>query len=608
MQRLSINGGSTFAAKTVLKRHVSSSLIPCSSNFVLKSRQCVSACLGCTCSKCASSSRGSDSRRFKSTRPAIADEADDAYHHGESPKVTMYPLHDWKTQRPSVTPRRTRTATPPSLHASVALDLPSPETALHQEQEPAIAPRTQPTQMAYSGTTSIPITSTLHIVTPQEDTPRGIWPAFRMMDEDGCFRDVASEGEREQRIAVPPLANFQADLTAPTTAAPTFLTHLKEAHPKYAEILDQSRLFRVAKDARTSFTPSLDDNQDEETQLPLFMRAHRHMLRVREMDKILQNAQRQGRISFYMTCTGEEAIHMGSASALQLQDHVLAQYREQGVLMWRGFTLEQFTNQCFSNDRDLGKARQMPVHYGSRALNYHTVSSPLGTQIPQAVGAAYRLKMTQKDSVAMCYFGEGCSSTTDFHSGLNFAATLKAPVIFFCRNNGYAISTPVQDQYAGDGVVARGPGYGIASIRVDGNDIFAVHAAVKAAREYVLANDGAPVLIEAMTYRLGHHSTSDDSSRYRDSKEVNRCLEDHDPVTRLENFLVQHRWLTSEKIGQIKEIERKAVLRAIEKAERRQKPHLESLFTDVYHKLPPHLLEQQDQLLQHVEKYPEKYS
>ena len=244
----------------------------------------------------------------------------------------------------------------------------------------------------------------------------------------------------------------------------------------------------------------------------------------------------------------------------------------------------------------------------SRALNYHTVSSPLGTQIPQAVGAAYRLKQEKKDKVVMCYFGDGASSTTDFHSGMNFAATLKAPVIFFCRNNGYAISTPVKDQYASDGVVARGPGYGMASIRVDGNDVFAVHAAVRAAREYTLKNDGAPVLIEAMTYRLGHHSTSDDSSRYRDSAEVERCSTSHDPISRLENFLIHNGWLTQPQVEEMKDKERKAVLKAMEKAERRPKPDLQHLFSDVYKELPPHLEDQRDQLLQHVKKSPERYA
>lgn len=152
---------------------------------------------------------------------------------------------------------------------------------------------------------------------------------------------------------------------------------------------------------------------------------------------------------------------MGSGSALQPQDFIFAQYREAGLLMWRGFTLEQFCNQCFSNDLDLGKGRQMPVHYGSRALNYQTISSPLGTQITQAVGAAYKFKLdalankntTKKKeeadaaAISIVYFGDGAASTVDFHSGCNFAATLKIPMIFFCRNNGYAISTPVEGKF-----------------------------------------------------------------------------------------------------------------------------------------------------------------
>ena len=160
-------------------------------------------------------------------------------------------------------------------------------------------------------------------------------------------------------------------------------------------------------------------------------------------------------------------MHIGSASALSPQDVVFAQYREQGILMWRGFTLEQFCNQCFSNQLDLGKGRQMPVHYGCRALNYQTISSPLGTQLTQAVGAAYKLKLDaianpeRESAVSIAYFGDGAASSVDFHSACNFAATLRVPMIFFCRNNGYAISTPVSDQYSGDGIVSRAPGYGM---------------------------------------------------------------------------------------------------------------------------------------------------
>lgn len=347
------------------------------------------------------------------------------------------------------------------------------------------------------------------------------------------------------------------------------------------------------------------------------LRAQRQMIRLRQMDNVLQNVQRQGRISFYMTCRGEEAIHIGSATALRSQDVILAQYREQGLLMWRGFTLDQFTNQCFSNDLDLGRGRQMPIHYGSRALNYHTISSPLGTQIPQATGVAYKMKLdaaaaaakgdsSHDPGVAICLFGDGCASTTDFHAGLNFAATLKAPVIFFCRNNGYAISTSVEDQYAGDGIVSRAQGYGMAGLRVDGNDIFAVNAAVRKAREYCLTHN-APILIEAITYRQGHHSTSDDSSRYRCPKEVHSHSTSTDPVKRFNAFLERHEWMSADATAKIRDEERVAVLQAMEAAERRPPPKLDTLFTDVYESMPQHLQRQEHQLHSHMAKHPGKY-
>lgn len=436
MQRWSIKGGTELAAKA---RHLSASIGVVQYRLFDPTSIAYSEC---TCVQDAAISSGLG-RRFKSTRPAVADEDDDEHHHhqhyNESPLLPPLPLHDWKFRRTLVSssPRPVRTTESSKLDPLppvTARVLPITKTAPQQQQPaPAAATtRTQPNSMTYVGTNSVPITSVLHIVTPKEGVPSGIWPAFRMMDEDGSFRDPTYDGtEQQQRWPVPSTISPATDSLSAPEAATNFLAHLNEAYPHYTDTFDQTKLFQLAKDARTSFSPCLDDNQDQETHQPLFLRAHRHMLRVREMDKILENSQRQGRIAFYMTCTGEEAIHMGSASALELQDHVLVQYREQGVLMWRGFSLEQFTNQCFSNDRDLGKARQMPIHYGSRALNYHTVSSPLGTQIPQAVGVAYRFKMMKKDNVAVCYFGEGCSSTPDFHSGLNFAATFKAPVIFF---------------------------------------------------------------------------------------------------------------------------------------------------------------------------------
>jgi len=305
------------------------------------------------------------------------------------------------------------------------------------------------------------------------------------------------------------------------------------------------------------------------------------MVRQQTMDNIFYDAQRQGRISFYMTAYGEEAIHIGSSAALHAKDLVLAQYREQGVLMWRGFSLQDFADQCFSNEGDNGKGRQMPVHYGSNELNYQTISSPLGTQIPQAAGAGYALKLSKKDRIAVCYFGEGAASEGDFHAALNMAATRDSSVLFFCRNNGYAISTPVKDQYRGDGISPRALAYGMPCIRVDGNDLFAVYEATRKARE-LIRKEGRPVLIEAMTYRQGHHSTSDDSTQYRKIKDMKMWKKKYDPVERMKLFLLEKGWWNEQQESSLRDDERTNVMSALLKAESKPKPDLSTMFEDVY--------------------------
>jgi len=149
------------------------------------------------------------------------------------------------------------------------------------------------------------------------------------------------------------------------------------------------------------------------------------------MDKILHESQRQGRISFYMTNNGEEGCQMGSAAALDPEDLVYAQYREAGVLLWRDFPLQRFMDQCYGNKDDRGKGKQMPVHYGSKEHHYVTISSPLGTQLPQAVGSSYAYKRAQNQKVVIVYFGDGAASEGDAHAALNFSATLSCPIIFF---------------------------------------------------------------------------------------------------------------------------------------------------------------------------------
>jgi 2-oxoisovalerate dehydrogenase E1 component alpha subunit len=326
---------------------------------------------------------------------------------------------------------------------------------------------------------------------------------------------------------------------------------------------------------------------------------------VRALDERMVAAQRQGRISFYMTQVGEEAADVGSTAALADDDMIMAQYREQGALAFRGFPLQQFMHQLFSNENDLGKGRQMPIHYGSRDLHYMTISSPLATQLPQAAGYAYGYKLEEKDNCVICYFGEGAASEGDFHAAINMAGVYKVPAIYFCRNNGYAISTPSSEQFAGDGIAPRAIAYGLKAIRVDGNDVLAVLKATQEARRMAV-EENQPVLIEAMTYRLGAHSTSDDPSGYRSKKEEEKWQE-KDPVLRFKNWIINQGWWTEEQDAAEMDVKRKNVMAAMKEAEKVSAPHLNDLITDVYDNPPPMLQKQLDDLKAHIRKYPEAY-
>jgi len=325
----------------------------------------------------------------------------------------------------------------------------------------------------------------------------------------------------------------------------------------------------------------------------------------RVLDERMVASQRQGRLSFYMTALGEEATSVGGAAALKPQDMIMMQYREQGALMFRGFSLENFMNQLFSNADDLGKGRQMPIHYGSKALNCMTVSSTLATQIPQATGYAYGQKLQGLDAVTLCYFGEGAASEGDFHAGLNMAAVQETPVIFFCRNNGYAISTPADEQFRGNGIASRGVGYGIKTIRIDGNDILAVLKATQIARAYAV-KESKPVLIEAMSYRLGAHSTSDDPSGYR-TKEEEAKWQSHDPILRMKNWMVKQKWWDEAQETTLFEKLREDVLAAVKVAEKIDKPHIDTMITDVYDVPSTQLKAQLAEVKAHIKKYPEAY-
>lgn len=352
---------------------------------------------------------------------------------------------------------------------------------------------------------------------------------------------------------------------------------------------------------------SLVGDLHESLTLDKIVELYRGMIMLNTMDTVMFDSHRQGRISFYMTSYGEEALQFGSGGALEDKDWIYAQYRESGLLIHRKMPLKLMLAQCYGNKEDLGKGRQMPIHYGNRKLNYVTISSPLTTQLPQAVGTAYSFKrdLINNKRIVICYFGEGAASEGDFHAAMNFAATLECPVIFFCRNNQYAISTPIQEQYRGDGISTRALGYGMSSIRVDGNDLFAVYNATREARS-ICIEQSKPVLIEAMSYRIGHHSTSDDSLAYRDKEELNFHKQE-DPIERVYNYLLSKNVWSSEQDINERNLARAQVIEALNWAEKLKKLPVSSMFEDVYDKLPENLIEQREELRKHLEVYGQYY-
>ena len=379
--------------------------------------------------------------------------------------------------------------------------------------------------------------------------------------------------------------------TPPDIHTPTFLAGDEFSIPTFRLLQQDGTLFVGAQ------APDLTHDKA--------LAIYRAMVATRVLDERMLAAQRQGRLSFYMQSTGEEAAVVGATAALDDADMIMAQYREQGALVYRGFTFDEFMNQLFGNELDYGKGRQMPIHYGSRKLHYMTISSPLATQIPQATGYAYGQKLAGDGQCTTVFFGEGAASEGDFHAALNMAAVHEAPVIFFCRNNGYAISTPSIEQFAADGVAPRAFGYRMHVIRVDGNDILAVYAATQAARKMAVEHNH-PVLIEAMSYRLAAHSSSDDPSGYRSKKEEEAWRE-KDPILRMQRWLIDLGWWSDDEEKALQEGLRREVLETMKRAEKRPPPPLESLISDVYADITPELQRQLDELKAHIRRYPEAY-
>jgi 2-oxoisovalerate dehydrogenase E1 component alpha subunit len=264
----------------------------------------------------------------------------------------------------------------------------------------------------------------------------------------------------------------------------------------------------------------------------------RAMILTRTFDERMYRAQRQGKTSFYMKCTGEEAIACAQAGVLRREDMGFPTYRQQGLLIARGYPLVDMMNQIYSNAEDPIKGRQLPIMYSSRDYGFFTISGNLGTQFPQAVGWAMASAYSGDDRIAAAWIGDGATAEGDFHEALTFASVYRAPVVLNIVNNQWAISSFGGIAGAENTTfAAKGLAYGLPSLRVDGNDFLAVHAATTWAAERARANLGA-TLIEFFTYRAAQHSTSDDPARYRPADEA-ALWPLGDPIQRLKAHMIR---------------------------------------------------------------------
>lgn len=327
----------------------------------------------------------------------------------------------------------------------------------------------------------------------------------------------------------------------------------------------------------------------------------RAMMKVRAYDERMVIAQRQGKTSFYIQCTGEEAIACGQRLALEAGDMCFPTYRQQGLLLAQDYPLLDMMCQVFSNSRDKLRGRQLPVMYSAKDYGFFSISGNLGTQFVQAVGWAMASAIEGNNRIASGWIGEGSTAESDFHSALVFASVYRPPVILNVVNNQWAISS---FQGVAGGVSAsfaeRAHGYGIASLRVDGNDFLAVHAASRWAERRARSNLG-PTLIEWVTYRAAAHSTSDDPGKYRPKNDA-QAWPLGDPIERLKNYLIkQDRWSEAQH-----EQTWTALVEEVRTAAREAetygtlndgpKPSALEMFEGVYEEMPDHLLRQRQKL------------
>ena len=416
---------------------------------------------------------------------------------------------------------------------------------------------------------------------------------------------TASSGRMTERRNLPPLtlhvpeppfrpgdeADFSHIVVLPAGAAPRPAEDEKPVNMHELAF----GLVRVLDDSGAAVGPWAPELSADTKRLML-----RHMLMVRAFDDRMYRAQRQGKTSFYMKCTGEEAVAIPATMALDRDDMCFPSYRQQGILIARDYPIIDMINQIYSNKGDPLLGRQLPIMYSSRDYGFFSISGNLTTQYPQAVGFAMASAAKGDSRIAAVWCGEGSTAEGDFHAAMTFAAVYNAPVIMNIVNNQWAISS-FSGIAGGERTTfaARAIGYGIAGLRVDGNDALAVYAATAWAAHRARTNQG-PTLIEHFTYRSEGHSTSDDPSAYRAAGEKS-AWPLGDPVERMKQHLValgdwddeRHTALATALADEVKAAGKEAEKNGILGHGLHQS--IDSMFEGVFEELPWHLAEQRDQ-------------
>ncbi|MFC4427340.1 thiamine pyrophosphate-dependent dehydrogenase E1 component subunit alpha [Deinococcus navajonensis] len=327
----------------------------------------------------------------------------------------------------------------------------------------------------------------------------------------------------------------------------------------------------------------------------LLRELHALMLRAREFDRKLITLLRQGRTTFYAQSSGMEATQVGLARSIQVgHDWVWPYYRDHTLGLAMGVPMFELISQCLGTNSDPCRGRQMPHHFAAKRQNFVSISSSIASQVPPAAGNAIAQKYLGTDEITVCTFGDGATSEGDWHAGLNMAGAAKAPALFVCENNQWAISTNLSAQTASENIHIKAKAYGMPGFYVDGNDIVAVMEVCAHAAEWVRSGNG-PALVECLTYRVGSHSNADADAEkhYRTREEVEEWL-GRDPITRVEKLLehLGHPVSAEERAALITQTHREVDEQVIQ-AEATGQPDWRIIFEDVYADMPAHLRDQE---------------